>query len=342
MRKKVSTLKEIAQKLDLSTSTVSRALNDHPDISTTTKQKVQKLANKLHYTPNIFAQGFRKNKTNIIGVIVPNVTHYFSSTLIKGILKEADIKGYKVIITESNNDIKKQSEMLQTMAQFGVDGILMSVSKKTKSFTDILDIMNRIPLVLFDKVSYKIPCTQIVVNEAEASYKAIEHLIQTGKKRIAIIKENKFSYNSERRYEGYLKALKQNNIEIDNKIIVSCEDLNLEQGRRMTKLLLSLKHKPDAIFTITDSAAIGVIKTLKRFKIKIPREIAVVGFSNSLYSTIIEPKLTTIDQPGEKIGKTAVTYLINEIENPEERTTSKTVEIATNLIVRDSSLKISY
>ncbi|REE80559.1 LacI family transcriptional regulator [Lutibacter oceani] len=339
MKKKICTLKELALKLNLSISTVSRALNNHPDISNETKLKVVNLANKLNYTPNLFAQGFRKNKTNMIGVILPNVTHYFSATILKGILKQAEVKGYRVFITESNNNVKKQSEMLHTMMQFGVDGILMSISKKTKNIKDILDLLDKIPIVLFDKVSYKIPCTQIVVNEEEASFKAIEHLIHTGKKRIAIIKEDEFSFSSERRFEGYLRALKENAIDIDKNLIISCEDLSLEQGRRMTKLLLGLKNKPDAIFAITDTAAIGVIKTLKKFNIKIPEDIAVIGFSNSLHSTIIEPKLTTVDQPGEKIGKTAIEYLVKEIESSEAYVSSKTIEIKTTLIVRDSSLK---
>ena len=133
MKKEVTTLKQLAQILELSTSTFSRALNDHPDISSETREKVQKLASKMNYMPNIFAKGFRKHKTNIIGVIVPNVTHYFTSTIVKEILRESELKGYRVIISESNNDVKKEKEMLLTMLQFGVDGILMSLSKMTKN-----------------------------------------------------------------------------------------------------------------------------------------------------------------------------------------------------------------
>ena len=322
MKKKITTLKMLAQALNLSISTVSRALNDHPDISNDTKEKVKRLAQGKNYVPNIFAKGFRKHKSNIIGVIVPSITHYFSTTIITGIIEEASLLGYRVIISESNNDVVKQKEILNTMIQFGVDGILASLSKMTKEIDHILLIVHTVPLILFDKVSDKIPCTQITINDEEATFNAIEHLINIGKKRIAIIKEREFSYNSEKRYAGYLRALKTHQIEVDEKIIISVDDISLKQGRRMTNTLLSLKEKPDAIFAITDSAAIGVIQALKKFNVKIPEEIAVVGFSNSVNSTIVEPMLTTVNQPGNIIGKTAIKYLIEEIENDDDKAIS--------------------
>ncbi|SFJ49237.1 LacI family DNA-binding transcriptional regulator [Olleya namhaensis] len=339
MKKEVTTLKKLAQTLSLSISTVSRALNDHPDISNDTKDKVQKLAAKLNYVPNIFAKGFRKHRSNIIGVIVPNITHYFTTTIVRGIMEEAESKGYRVIISESNNDVEKQKEMFNTMIQFGVDGILASLTKRTRDVEHVLATLNNIPIVLFDKVSNKIPCTQITINDEEAAYNIVEHLINIGKKRIAIIKEGEYSYNSEKRYSGYLKALKDYNLEVDPKMVITVEDISLLEGKRMTNILLSSKIRPDAIFAITDGAAIGVIQTLIKFNVKIPEEIAVVGFSNSVNSTIIQPKLTTVDQPGEKIGRTAVKYLINEINSPEDNLTSKMVEIKSNIVIRESSFK---
>lgn len=338
MKKEVTTLKKMAQLLEVSTSTVSRALNNHPDISEETSKKIKDLAKKLHYMPNIFAKGFRQHKTNIIGVIVPNILSYFISTILKEILLQAEIKGYRVIISETNNDVKKEKEMLNTMLQFGVDGILMSLSKNTINVDPILYALNQKPLILFDKVSNKVPCTQIIIDGEEAAFNAIEHLINIGKKRIAIIKEFEQSYNSERRFQGYLRALQTNNIPVDEKLILSTDDISLKKGRRLTSQLISLKEKPDAIFSITDAAAIGAIQTLHKFNIKIPEEIAVVGFSNSLNSTIVEPKLTTVDQPGNRIGEIAVNYLIKEIENPKEYLASKTIEIKTNLIIRESTL----
>lgn len=338
-KKKNTTLKELAKELSLSISTVSRALNDHPDISKKTKKQVQKLAKQMHYAPNLFARGFRSQETHILGVIVPNISHLFTSTILKGILEEAEIQGYRVIISESKNSETKQTEMLKTMAQFGVDGILMSLARKTTILDEVLQMLNRMPMVLFDKVSDKIPCTQVVIDEEEAAYNAVEHLINLGKNRIAILKETENSFNSEKRFAGYLRALKEHQITIDEKLILSTEDISLKNGKRLTNILLSMKKRPDAIFAITDNAAIGAIKTLHKFKVNIPEEIAVVGFSNSVNATIIQPELTTVDQPGDKIGRTSVKFLIQEIENPKNDIITKTVEIKTNLIVRDSTLR---
>lgn len=338
-KKRNTTLKELAAVLGLSISTVSRALNDHPDISKKTKENVVSLAKQLHYVPNLFARGFRSQESHILGVIVPNISHLYTSTILKGILEEAEIRGYRVIVSESKNNETKQTEMIQTMMQFGVDGILLSLARSISTVDDVLQVLNRIPLVLFDKVSGKIPCTQIVIDEEGAAFNAVEHLINVGKKRIAIIKETENSYNSEQRFFGYQRALQEHGLPVDEKIILGTEDISLVNGRRLTNILLSMNKRPDAIFAITDNAAIGAIKALNKYKIKIPEEVAVVGFSNSVNSTIIHPALTTVDQPGEKIGSTAVKYLIDEIVNQKNTITTKTVKIKTNLIVRDSSFR---
>jgi LacI family transcriptional regulator len=337
MRKKnIVTLKKMAFDLGLSISTVSRALNNHIDISEATKERVTAYANKVRYAPNLFAKGFRSQKSNIIGVIIPDIEHQFTSTLLRGILSTAELNDYKVIICESFNNEQKQSELLEAMSQFGVDGVLLSLTKKTKNVAGILEMMEHIPLILFDRISTKVPCTQVVIDDEDAAFKAVEHLINIGKKRIAILKETDSSNVSERRFQGYLRALKTHNLPVDENIILSCEDLTIEEGERLTNGLLSLQNKPDGIFTIIDEAGIGAIKQLKKNKIKIPKEIAVVGFSNSLFSTIIKPNLSSIDQPGNRIGETAVKYLIDEINN-ENEIHHKTVEIKTNLIIRKSS-----
>ncbi|AWG20991.1 LacI family transcriptional regulator [Flavobacterium faecale] len=335
-KKNIITLKKLALDLELSISTVSRALNDHSDISEETKERVKAYANKVKYVPNLFAKGFRSHKTNIIGVIIPNIEHRFTATLLRGIISASELAGYKVIICESFNSEKKQAELLETMIQFGVDGVLLSLTKKTKNVDEILDMMKHIPLILFDRISDKVPCTQIIIDDEDAAFQAVEHLITIGKKRIAIIKESDSSNVSERRYLGYLKALRKYKLEVDDAIIMSSEDLSIEEGQRQTKILLSLQNKPDAIFTIIDEAGIGAIKELKKNKVKIPEEIAVVGFSNSIFSTIIKPQLSSIAQPGNRIGEVAVKYLIEEM-NTDAPVNYKTIEIKTNLIIRKSS-----
>jgi LacI family transcriptional regulator len=338
--KNIVTLKKLAQELGISISTVSRALSDHPDISDETKKRVHEVSKKLHYIPNFFAKGFRSHKSFILGVIVPDISHFFTSTLLKGIMQEAELNGYKVIVSESRNNEQKQAEMLKTMNQFRVDGVLLSLARTTSNFDEILSTRQFRPLILVDKVSTKVPCTQIVIDEEDAAFRIVEHLIQTGKKRIAIIKETEKSFNSEMRYLGYLRALKTYKIDIDESIILSSEDISMHQGKRLGAILISMKNRPDAIFAITDLAAIGVIKTLNNSNISIPDQIAVAGFSNNITSIIIEPKLTTIDQPGIKIGEVAVKYLLEEI-NEEAKLSNKTIIIKTNLIVRDSTFKSS-
>lgn len=339
MRKKnIVTLKKMAFNLGLSISTVSRALNDHIDISEETKERVKAHATKVKYAPNLFAKGFRSHKSNIIGVIIPNIEHQFTATLLKGIIYNADLNGYKVIICESFNNEQKQTALLETMVQFGVDGVLLSLVKKNTNVDDILEMMQHIPLILFDRVSAKVPCTQIVIDDEEAAFKAVDHLINIGKKRIAIIKETESSILSEKRFAGYLKALKKHQIELDESLIMSCDSVTIEEGKKLAKVLVGLQHKPDGIFAITDEAGIGAMQVLKKNKIKIPEDIAVVGFSNSVYSTIISPKLTTIDQPGNRIGEVAIKYLIDEI-NSDTVINYKTIEIKTNLIVRGSTFK---
>ncbi|SHI97837.1 transcriptional regulator, LacI family [Mesonia phycicola] len=340
MKKRATiTLKRLAEDLELSVSTVSRALNNHPDISASTKEVICKYAKKMNYHPNLFAKGFRSQKTHIIGLVVPQISNYFTSTIIEGVLNEAEEKGYRVIVSESKNSPKKQNEVIQMMMQFGVDGLLLSLTRKTKDVQSIISASERIPLVLLDKISNKIPCTHVIINEEQAAFEAVEHLIHTGKKNIAIIKETEKTFNSEMRFAGYLKALKKHNLPVDEQYILSTEDISLQHGQRLAYQLLSLQKRPDAIFTITDDCAIGVIKTLKKLNIKIPDDIAVLGFSNSLNSTIISPKLTTVDQPGQKIGGTAVKYLIEELDN-ETQLTNKTIEIKTHLVVRESTLKL--
>lgn len=335
-KKNIVTLKKIATDLGLSISTVSRSLNDHPDISSETKERVKSYASKIKYIPNLFAKGFRSHKSNIIGVIIPNIEHSFTATLLRGIIQNAESNGFKVIICESFNDEQKQAELMETMIQFGVDGVLLSLTKKTKNVDDILEMMQHIPLIMFDRISSKVPCTQIVIDDEDASFQAVQHLINIGKTKIAILKESDTSNISERRFQGYLNALRKNNLQINPDYILSSENLSIEEGRRLTRNLLSLQQRPDAIFTIIDEAGIGAIQELKKNKIKIPNDVAVVGFSNSKFSTVIKPNLSTIDQPGNRIGKLAVDYLIEEINTP-NTIIHKTIAIKTNLIIRKSS-----
>lgn len=337
MKRQSPTLKKIANNLQLSVSTVSRALNDNNTISDSTKEKVKKEAERLNYVPNILAKNFRNKKMNIIGVIVPNITHDFTTTILKGIFIESQELGYRTIVSETNNNPDKERKILEEMIQFGVDGILLSLSRDTTDLSPILSTLQKKPLIMFDKVSDKVPCTQIVIDEVTAAFNAVEYLVKTNKKRIAIIKEVQNSFNSERRYQGYVKALKKYNLPIDESLILEIDGSCINEVRSVTFQLINFKNKPDAIFCITDAIAIGVIKALKEKNIAIPDDVAVVGFSNSGYSTVIEPSLTSVNQPGNQMGRVAMKQIIEEINNNDEFVISKSIQIKTKLIVREST-----
>ncbi|TCI94348.1 LacI family DNA-binding transcriptional regulator [Tenacibaculum sp. M341] len=337
MKRQSPTLKKIASNLKLSVSTVSRALNDNKTISNSTKEKVKKEAERLNYVPNVLAKNFRNKKMNIIGVIVPNITHDFTTTILKGIFIESQELGYRTIVSETNDDPDKEQKILEEMTQFGVDGILLSLSRNTTDLSPILSTLQKKPLIIFDKASDKVPCTQIVIDEVAASFNAVEYLIKTGKKRIAIIKEVQNSFNSERRYQGYVKALKKYNLPIDENLILKIDGSCINDVRNVTFQLINFKNKPDAIFCITDAIAIGVIKALKEKSIAIPDDVSVVGFSNSGYSTVIEPSLTSVNQPGNQMGRVAIKQIIEEINNNDEFVISKSIQIKTKLIVREST-----
>ncbi|WP_299834706.1 LacI family DNA-binding transcriptional regulator [uncultured Tenacibaculum sp.] len=337
MKKSTATLKQIAANLQLSVSTISRALNNNANISEVTRNKVKKEATRLNYIPCSMAKSFRNRRTNIVGVIVPSITHSFTGIILKGILLETDRIGYKTIICETNDNPEKEKELLNQMLEFGVDGILISLSKFTTDLSPLLKVLEKKPIILFDKVSDKIPCTQIVTNEVAAAFSAVEHLISIGKKRIAIVKEKQGSFNSEKRFVGYLKALDQYRYPLDETLIFDVLNMSIDEGELLTEYIFGLKEKPDAIFCVTDCLAIGVIKTLNKYNVKIPDEIAVVGFSNSNYSTVIKPNLTTIKQPGQQIGKLAVKQLMEELGNDNDFFSSKSIEVNTKLIVREST-----
>jgi len=298
MKKDFTTLKKLAELLKLSTSTISRALNNHPDISQATKDRVKNLALNLNYVPNFTAQSLRSSSSKTIGVIIPKLTIDHSSRIINGMIIQSRKMGYHLIISESGHDFKLEGEILTSMINSRVDGILMSMSNSTNNIDHIIEAKNKCPLVLYDKVSEKIACTQIIVDDEIGAYNAVMHLIDQKRKRIIYINGAKNSLSARKRYMGYLRALETSGIEKDENLIENCEDVGIEEGRRITQELINKNIIFDAIFAVTDDVAIGAIQVLKENNIRIPDQVAVVGFSNSKNATIIEPNLSSVDQHG--------------------------------------------
>lgn len=342
MRSNQVTIKDLARELGISPSTVSRALKDHPDISAETKKAVTELANKLKYTPNSIALSLRQSKSNTIGVIIPEIVHFFFSTIISGIEDIAYAAGYSVIVSQSNESYER--EVIDSKALFNnrVDGMLISLSRETTEFEHFKSIFDRgIPLVFFDRITEAIDCSKVIVDDFQGSFEATEHLIQQGYKRIAHLSGPKSLTISQERMEGYKAALKKHNIPFDEKIVLrgnASEDELV--AKELTKNLLMSNDPPDAVFAINDIAALGAMLAAKDNNLKIPSEFGIVGFSNWRFTSLTDPPMTTINQPGFEMGQMAAKLLIEQIEAKEEDVVAtQTVKLNTNLVVRKSSLR---
>ncbi len=337
MNTKKVKLKDLAEILGLSTSTISKSLLGHTDVSAKTKQRVIEMARKLNYQPDLFGKALRTKKTMTIGVIIPNLVLDSSSNILKGVIESAKKSGYRVIISESQHDYFNEKEAIRFMINYKVDGILLSIARESQNIDHILDVGYDTPLVLMDKVSNKTPLTKVVVDEEIGAYKAVEHLLEQNRSRIVIIKEDSKTSNSENRFNGYLKAFRDRGIEIDQALIKECHNMTIEDGFRLTSSLFEQGIPFDGLFGLTDNVAIGAMKAIKKHGLRIPQDIAVVGFSNSKSAAIVEPSLSTVSQPCYEMGKHAVNYLIEEMKTDDGLPHNRTVELKTTLIVRDSS-----
>lgn len=337
------TIKDIARELGISPSTVSRALKDHPDISPQTKKAVNELAEKLNYQPNIVALSLRQSKTNTLGVIIPELVHFFFSTVISGIEDVAYSAGYNVIITQSNESLQREKTDIKALFNSRVDGMLISISRETNSFDHIEGILAKgVPMVFFDRVYENANSSTVIVDDLSGAKEATQHLISQGCKRIAHLEGPPNLGITKQRLEGYVQALNEAGLPVEKELIVSCPQGSIEEGKAATEQLLKLPNRPDAIFATNDPAAMGAMQAIKAAGLKIPDDVAVVGFSNWVFSGLLDPSLTSVDQPGFEMGQEAAKLLIRQIEvksKDNEEPIPETKILKTKLIVRDSSLK---
>jgi len=335
MKSSQVTIKDIAKALGISASTVSRALKDHPDISPKTKKAVQELAEQLHYEPNAIALSLRNANTRTLGVLIPQIVHHFFSSVISGIEDVAYKQNYTVIFAQSNEDGEKEKEVVHTFLSKRVDGVLASVSKTTTNFDHFQEIKNSsIPLVFYDRAC-NIPNTdRVIVDDYTGAYKVVSHLIEQGCKRIAHLATSQELHIGRNRRNGYIQALKDHDIEVDEEIILRCD--TDQHAQKCIPYLLSLQKKVDGIFAVNDLTAITAMSIIKRSGYDIPGDIAVAGFSNSLYARMMEPPLTTVEQQGFEMGQKAAQMLIERIQTDEDIET-RVEQIKTEVIVRSST-----
>ncbi len=337
-----ATLKQIAKELNVSVSTVSKALNDSPEISEQTKIRIKEYAKLKNYKPNVIGLNLKNRKTKTIGVIIPNILNSFFAKVFSGIEKVADEKGYNVIMCISNESLDKEAHTLEMLSNGTIDGFVLSVSEEAQKLNDYSHFASIIndgtPIVMFDRIAERIDCDKVVVDDFNSAVNATQRLIDLGCKNIALFSSVDNLSVGKLRAEGYLKALKDNNIAINKNIILrtdSEDDLNFRVQE------LSETCAIDAIFALEESDSVAALKYgLKRGN-KIPEELSIIGFADGiLASRRLSPSLTTVSQHGVEIGEVAAKLLIDRLESEEENKPYETVVIKTKLKERESTRKI--
>jgi LacI family transcriptional regulator len=339
MKKEKATIHDIARKLNITASTVSRALKDHPRISAETKKAVQKAAQKLNYQPNNIAAALRNGKSNIIGIIVPTADRTFFSSVVRGIEEIANTHKYNVMICQTYDNYEKEVSTVEALLNARVDGIIVSHGKETQNFDHFLKVKERgIPIILFDRSNDELEVSNVVIDDFLGAYKATEHLIQQGCKRIAhFTNARKISIFKER-LRGYREALLDNGLKFDESLVVD-SNLQLEDGRNSMEQLLKRKDIPDGVFSSSAYGVLGAMQVLKEKGFKVPEDVALVGFSNEPFTSFTEPPLSTIDQHPMRMGNAAAEIFLEEVAAKDKKFIPQKIVLKPELIIRQSSLR---
>lgn len=339
MKKRPLRIKDIAELLNISVSTVSRALRDTYDVNRETREKVLALANQLKYRPNIHASALASGNTRNIGVVIPFITNYYFSTVISGIQETAYNNGYNLILLVTNDSAEREQSMIENLSITSLDGLLISISSNSTMaghFQSLID--DGISVVFFDRIPKNIEATKVMQDDFRGAFKATEHLIQNGYSRIAHIAGNEHLAFTQNRLQGYLEALKKHNIPVREEWIIY-SGFSQQCGEEDMQNLLRLPEQPDAVFAVNDRKAVGAIMTVKNNGLQVGKDIGVIGFTNDPISTIIEPTLSTIEEPAFDIGRQSCELLIKHIAN--KKLLPKEIILPGRLIVRDSSKRSS-
>ncbi|MDR1864281.1 MAG: LacI family transcriptional regulator [Bacteroidales bacterium] len=311
------TIKDIARHLALSVSTVSRALADDKNIRRETKEKVLEAAKRLGYKPNPVATNLKYGRTNTVGVIVPEMFTPFAAFVIEAIQKVLNPKGLKVIIAQSSENPQVERENLLTMERFMVDGIIICLCHHSANAKECARLQAEgIPIVFYDRVPDDPEVSKVVINDYTKSFFLVEHLIRSGRKRIAYLQAPDYILNARERFKAYRHCLEKAQIPYDEALVIKT-GMTIEDGRQAAEKLLKSQVPFDALFAFTDTLAIGAMNYLREQSVKIPEDVAVAGFSGTVLSTIVYPQLTTVEQPLEKMGQTAAELILEKINKPE-------------------------
>ena len=345
MQNRRASLSDVAKALQLSPSTVSRALADHKDVSAATKARVRQLATELHYQPNQLAAALRRGRTHTLGVLVPHITGHFFPKVLDGIAVEASKLGFSVMICQSSEDAQQEKKNIGLLINSQVEGILVSLANTTTDFSHFeLARQQNVPLVFFDRVVEDFRgrnVSAVLLDDYLGAYQLVSHLIEQGCVRIAHLTGPRHLNIHRNRHQGYRDALTAHGIEINEDYVAQCE-MNQYGGARAIADMLKLPAPPDAVFASNDLAAAGAMQVIKGQGLRVPHDVAVAGFSNEAFTTLTEPMLTTVDQGCETMGISAVRLLQKMLDpNPDRLAQPRNVLLKPKLIVRGSSLRRS-
>ena len=339
MKKKI-TLKQIAKELDVSISTVSKSLRNSPEIGEETRLKVQAFAKFYHYKPNNIALSLKNRKTKTIGIIIPEIVHHFFSTVINGIEQIANENGYSVVICLSDDSFDKDVLNMELLANGSIDGFIMSLSKETQfkaDFHHITEVINQgMPVVMFDRVTNELLCDKVIIDDKQAAYDAVQSLIDKGRKKIALVTTVDYVSVGKLRTDGYVKALLDNNLPFDEHLIIKIEDVDTCEII-IGKLLED--EAIDAVFAVNEIFAVTCIKTANKIGLNVPKDLAVIAFTDGMISKYSTPTITTVSQSGVKMGNRAAKIIIDRLESEDESEDVNyiTEVIETYLVEREST-----
>ncbi|HZY78143.1 MAG TPA: LacI family DNA-binding transcriptional regulator [Cyclobacteriaceae bacterium] len=339
MKREKTTIHDIARKLNITASTVSRALKDHPRISTETKKAVLRVAEKLNYQPNHIAAALRNGRSNIIGIIVPSVDRSFFSSVVRGIEEIANKAKYNVMVCQHYDSYEKEVQNINALLNAQVDGIIVSFSKETDDFSHFMKVKEKgIPLIMFDRGNSELEVSHVVVDDYFGSYKAVEHLIQQGFTRIAHFTNFKKISIYKDRLRGYREALEAHGLPYDPSLIIE-SNLQLEDGRKSVEHLFKLPTMPDAIFSASALATLGAMQVLKEKGYRVPDDVALVAFTNELFCDYTTPTLSAVDQHSMRMGNAAAEIFLEEITKGHLKFIPQKIVLKPELIIRQSSIK---
>ena len=334
-------MKDIARELGTSVATVSRALKDSPRISAEQRQRIQQYAREHNFTPNVLAESLRLSRVHpqkLIGVIVPELVHYYFATILKGIEEEAEARGYRIMVAQSGEHYEREVRLCQSFYENKVCGIIVSQAKDTRQYDHFQRLIDAgVPIVFYDRICTGVNASRVVVDDYMGAFKAVSYLIETGCRRIAFFGASMNLEISKNRFNGYKDALLRHGLPFDERLTRVCDNRSNAELTTPTLFDGNSNEYPDAFFAINDDTAVGILSTVKRMGMRVPEDISICGFTNSDRATSCDPQLTTVEQYGVRVGEEACNILIGHAEGSIPMDHVERRVIRTHLIIRGTT-----